>query len=223
MHSGRRERGPFFGFPNSYGSLGYALRLKIELEPVAPFIRLRHIRFDDVLDLAAAMAQVTGQRRFDGEAVDYMDATMFGRDEMYLTLGRYAHTGQPSDYTGQGIYYRSLREHRVDALTVHDYLWRWDTDWFWCSSAFGVQRSAVRRVWPTATSAAMCTEDHRRGSPLGILAKDRRPADGRPRRSWCRTWRCPSRHRGVHGFFERGWGSPRCGCACCASGDPARR
>ena len=25
----------FFGFPNSYGSLGYALRLKIELEPVA--------------------------------------------------------------------------------------------------------------------------------------------------------------------------------------------
>ena len=26
----------FHGFPNSYGSLGYALRLRIELEPVTP-------------------------------------------------------------------------------------------------------------------------------------------------------------------------------------------
>ena len=33
-------------------------------------------------------------------------------------------------------------------LTVHDYLWRWDTDWFWCSGAFGAQHPVVRRVWP---------------------------------------------------------------------------
>jgi FAD/FMN-containing dehydrogenase len=138
----------FFGFPNSYGSLGYALRLEIELEPVAPYVRLSHVRFHDVVDLAAAMAQVTSERHFGGEAVDYMDATMFGRHEMYLTLGRYADNAEPSDYTGQGIYYQSVRERRTDALTVHDYLWRWDTDWFWCSSAFGVQRPAVRRLWP---------------------------------------------------------------------------
>ena len=31
----------FHGFPNSYGTLGYALRLKIELEPVRPYVRLR--------------------------------------------------------------------------------------------------------------------------------------------------------------------------------------
>src|SRR6059058_3124092 len=32
----------FFGFPNPYGSLGYALRLKIELEPVSSYVQLRH-------------------------------------------------------------------------------------------------------------------------------------------------------------------------------------
>ena len=35
-----------------------------------------------------------------------------------------------------------------DRLTIHDYLWRWDADWFWCSRAFGVQRPMVRRLWP---------------------------------------------------------------------------
>ena len=33
-------------------------------------------------------------------------------------------------------------------MTINDYLWRWDTDWFWCSAAFGVQNRLVRRVWP---------------------------------------------------------------------------
>src|SRR3954462_15915282 len=37
----------FRGFPNSYGTLGYALRLTIELEPVRPFVRLRHVPFTD--------------------------------------------------------------------------------------------------------------------------------------------------------------------------------
>ena len=31
---------------------------------------------------------------------------------------------------------------------MHDYLWRWDTDWFWCSRAFGAQHPVVRRLWP---------------------------------------------------------------------------
>ena len=66
-----------------------------------------------------------------------------------LVLGRWADQAPAlSDYTGQAIYYRSLRERAQDALTVHDYLWRWDTDWFWCSRAFGAQHPRVRRIWP---------------------------------------------------------------------------
>src|SRR5699024_11837193 len=38
----------FRAFPNSYGCLGYAVRLKIELEEVADFIELNHVRFHDV-------------------------------------------------------------------------------------------------------------------------------------------------------------------------------
>jgi FAD/FMN-containing dehydrogenase len=138
----------FYGFPNSYGSLGYALSLEIELEPIRRHVRLRHVPFDSSAQLAAAMARITEQRSHEGVAVDYMDATLFTADEMYLTLGAYSDGGTPSDYTGQQIYYESIREQQQDTLTTHDYLWRWDTDWFWCSAAFGLGHRGVRRVWP---------------------------------------------------------------------------
>src|SRR5512137_1117233 len=37
----------FRGFPNSYGSLGYATRLTVRLVPVERFVHLRHERFAD--------------------------------------------------------------------------------------------------------------------------------------------------------------------------------
>ena len=40
----------FRAFPNSYGTLGYSTRLRIELEPVAPFVALRHVRFHSLPD-----------------------------------------------------------------------------------------------------------------------------------------------------------------------------
>jgi FAD/FMN-containing dehydrogenase len=46
------------------------------------------------------------------------------------------------------VYYRSIQRRETDYLTVRDYLWRWDTDWFWCSRAFGAQHRLVRRLWP---------------------------------------------------------------------------
>jgi FAD/FMN-containing dehydrogenase len=140
----------FHGFPNSYGSLGYALRLRIELEPVTAYVLLRHVPCGDAAGLAATIAEVVASGSHDGERVDYVDGTVFSREESYLTLATYSDTADqpPSDYTGQQIYYRSIRERRRDVLTTHDYLWRWDTDWFWCSRAFGAQRPLVRRLWP---------------------------------------------------------------------------
>jgi FAD/FMN-containing dehydrogenase len=140
----------FFGFPNSYGSLGYALRLLIELEPVTPWMSLRHVPCGDAATLAQRIAAVVAAGEYDGERVDYVDGTVFSRDESYLTLAAYTDDAPhaPSDYTGQNIYYRSIQQRRTDVLTVHDYLWRWDTDWFWCSRAFGAQNPLVRRLWP---------------------------------------------------------------------------
>jgi FAD/FMN-containing dehydrogenase len=139
----------FHAFPNSYGTLGYALRLVIDLEPVHPFVRLRHVRFTDLAALTEAVATIVAAGSFDDEPVDFLDGTVFGADEAYLTLGSWSDAAPDiSDYTGRQIYYRSIRTRDTDYLTVRDYLWRWDTDWFWCSRAFGAQNPLVRALWP---------------------------------------------------------------------------
>ncbi|MDQ1250111.1 MAG: hypothetical protein QG597_4490 [Actinomycetota bacterium] len=139
----------FFGFPNSYGTLGYAVRLRIELAPVAPYVELEHVRFDDAELLALAIAEVTDTASYGGRDVDFADGTVFSPTEHYLTLGRWVDQAPyTSDYTGNHIYYRSVASRRRDFLTVRDYLWRWDTDWFWCSGGLGVQKPWVRPLIP---------------------------------------------------------------------------
>jgi FAD/FMN-containing dehydrogenase len=142
----------FRAFPNSYGTLGYSVRLRIKLETVRPFVSLRHIRFHSLTDLVATMDRIIETGGLDGVRVDYLDGVVFTAEEAYLTLGIQTSTPGPvSDYTGRNIYYRSIQHDdgiKDDRLTIHDYLWRWDTDWFWCSRAFGAQNPTMRRLWP---------------------------------------------------------------------------
>ena len=139
----------FRTFPNSYGTLGYATRLRIELEPVRPYVRLRHVPFTDLDLLAKAIDEIVASRVYDDEPVDFIDGVVFDPARAYLTLGGWAEDVQQiSDYTGQQVYYRSIDERETDGLTAYDYLWRWDTDWFWCSAAFGAQNPKIRRLWP---------------------------------------------------------------------------
>ncbi|OBF51943.1 FAD-linked oxidase [Mycobacterium sp. 852002-53434_SCH5985345] len=150
----------FRAFPNSYGTLGYSTRLRIELEPIAPFVALRHVRFRSLPALIAAMERIIDTGGQGGTPVDYLDGVVFSAEESYLCVGRRTTTPGPvSDYTGNSIYYQSIRHDspgselaqeatKDDRLTTHDYFWRWDTDWFWCSRAFGVQNPRLRRWWP---------------------------------------------------------------------------
>ena len=155
----------FDGFVNSYGSLGYATRLRISLERVPDRVLLRHVRFDDAGLLAKTMAEIVETHEHDGQRVDGLDGVAFEPGEYYLTLARWS-DGEPnarpsevhgeansepgvtSDYTGQQVYFRSIQQRETDVLTMEDYLWRWDTDWFWCSQAMGAQHPVVRRLWP---------------------------------------------------------------------------
>jgi FAD/FMN-containing dehydrogenase len=140
------QRELFYGFPNSYGTLGYALRVRARLLPVKPYVHVRHRRHADV---AAFIADLAAQCHGDA---DFVDAVAFGPREQVVSVGRFvdalpAGLGQPSDYTFERIYYRSLRERDEDVLTAHDYLWRWDTDWFWCSKNVGAQHPLLRRLY----------------------------------------------------------------------------
>ena len=136
-----KYRDLFYGFPNSYGTLGYALKVTARTVPVKPYVRLEHVRHASPEKFFSEL-----EARCASD-LDFVDGTVFSGDEMYLTLGRFADSAPYiSDYTYEHIYYRSIRERPEDYLTVRDYIWRWDTDWFWCSKNLFVQNPLVRRL-----------------------------------------------------------------------------
>jgi FAD/FMN-containing dehydrogenase len=131
----------FFGFPNSYGTLGYALRVKAKVVPVKPYVHLTHLDYFD----AGLYFQSLEKRLRAGDA-DFVDGTAFAPDKMFITVAHFVDRAPyTSDYTYEKIYYRSIPAKHDDYLTIHDYIWRWDTDWFWCSKNLFAQNRFVRR------------------------------------------------------------------------------
>src|SRR5271165_1401926 len=91
----------YHGFPNSYGTLGYTLSLTIELEPVKPYVHLRHFRFTDPAECFAAVTQVAADGSYEGHQADFIDGVAFSLAEMYLTIGAFSDVAPwRSDYTG---------------------------------------------------------------------------------------------------------------------------
>ena len=134
----------FHAIPNSYGSLGYILRLRVKLLPASPFVKIIHQRFPDRMQFLSAMEAACAQ---SPHAPDFVEGVAFTPDDFVLTTARLTHDRGPvSDYKGMQIYYQSLRSRSEDLMTMRDFLWRWDPDWFWCSRSFGMQNPLLRRL-----------------------------------------------------------------------------
>lgn len=149
-----RNRDLFFGFPNSYGTLGYALRLRIRLVPAKKYVHIRHLHFSRARDFFCEI-----DRLQQDQNADFLEGTVFGKDDLYVSHAMLcAEAPRLSDYTHMEIYYRSIQAKTEDWLTTKDYVWRWDTDWFWCSKHFGVQIPLVRYL----TRAALNSRNYQR-------------------------------------------------------------
>jgi FAD binding domain len=132
----------FFGLPNSFGTVGYALRIRAKAIRVKKFVKLDHIRYSDPASFFRELASWCAR-----PDVDFIDGVVFGPGEHYLNVGRFVDEAPyVSDYTLEKIYYRSIRERERDYLTTLDYIWRWDTDWFWCSRLLYAQNPIIRRL-----------------------------------------------------------------------------
>jgi FAD/FMN-containing dehydrogenase len=166
----------FHGMPNSYGTLGYILKLRARTMPVKPYVELEHRRFGDAEAYFAAVGEAC---RSDA---DFVDGTIFDDDEMYLTLGRFREQAPyRSDYTWLKIYFRSIREREQDFLSVRDYLWRWDTDWFWCSKNLYVQNLPMRLLLGRKRLNSISYQKVMRWNDrVGLMAALNRLLDRRP-------------------------------------------
>jgi FAD/FMN-containing dehydrogenase len=135
------HRDLFFGFANSYGTLGYALRLRQRTLPVKPYVKVAHDKY------TAPDAFFKDLEAQCSNGADFVDGVVFGPQRQVINRASFVDTAPwLSDYGFEHIYYRSLLEKPVDYLRVQDYIWRWDTDWFWCSRNVHAQNPLVRRL-----------------------------------------------------------------------------
>lgn len=141
----------FFAFANSYGTLGYALQVKVKIVKVTPYVELEHIHCKDAQSFYQQLAAYcqSAAKLPDGVIssgeIAFIDATIFAPDNLVITLGRGCDKAPyHSDYTDKHIFYRSIASRDQDYLSIGDYIWRWDTDWFWCSKVFGAQQPWLR-------------------------------------------------------------------------------
>ena len=158
------HRDLFFGFPNSYGTLGYALRVRARTVPVKPFVELHHRQYASAYKCFAALREIS-----ESDA-DFVDGVVFDRGQMVITVGRFTDQAPwVSDYIYEKIFYRSLLQQDVDFLSVSDFIWRWDTDWFWCSKNLGAQTPFFRRLLgPSRLNSRFYTKLMRWNTRIGL-------------------------------------------------------
>ena len=95
-------------FANSYGTLGYALRLRLRTLPVKPFVRVEHLQYDR----RSRLLRCTGRRPARATA-DFVERCRLRRASLVLSCGRFVDDAPAtSDYTFERIYYRSLLDTR---------------------------------------------------------------------------------------------------------------
>jgi len=117
----------FRALPNSYGTLGYILRAKVRLMAAAPHVHLHTISFDDPVAFLEAMRAATG--RAD---VDFIEGLFYGRERLFLILARFEErVPRTDDILRHNIFYKLVTREPDVYLTTHDYLFRYDPEWFW--------------------------------------------------------------------------------------------
>lgn len=134
----------FYGMPNSYGTLGYAISAKLKLVSASPFVKLEHSKFDNLNEYFQAMEQSCKHP----ELYNFIDGAIFSPNLMVMTKATFAESAPyTSNYRQQGIYYKSIQEKDVDYLTTSDYIWRWDADSFWSTEGTVIQHPYVRQLF----------------------------------------------------------------------------
>jgi FAD/FMN-containing dehydrogenase len=117
----------FRALPNSYGTLGYILRARIRLHRAAPYVHLHVQRFDEIGRYLDAMLEAT-----EAAENDFVEGLVFDERRCFLMLGRFAASvPHVDDIVRRNVFYKLVEQRDDIYLATHDYIFRYDPEWFW--------------------------------------------------------------------------------------------
>jgi len=123
----------FKAIPNSYGTIGYVTRAKLELIEAKPYVKLFNMKYNNIDDAFEALNIAVNNKD-----ADFVDAVVYSQNNIIVVLGFMCNEPNSigdscdlSNYPRNGVYYETIKKLRYDSMTIYDYLWRWDADMFW--------------------------------------------------------------------------------------------
>lgn len=117
----------YHALPNSYGTLGYILRARIQLIPAKPYVHLTTTRFADARAYLEAMRAAT-----EDQGIDFIEGLFFSADSFFLMTARFADkVPHLDDIVRREIYYKLVQQRPDVYLSTKDYIFRYDPEWFW--------------------------------------------------------------------------------------------
>ena len=132
----------FFALPNSYGTLGYILKMKIKLIDAKKYVKITYHNYTDSKKYFIDLKIFCNTKKFN-----FVDGVVFDEKNMFIITSQFTNqVPRVSNYKYMNIYFKSILKNKVDYLTTGDFIWRWDTDWFWCSKIFGMQNTLLRFI-----------------------------------------------------------------------------
>ena len=120
----------FYAVPNSLGTFGYILKMKLKIREAKPYVRVVYESFTD------------GKKYFDeldksckDDKIDFLDGTIFGKNHLILIKG-YFEVFIPKNknkFNKTKIFWKEIESQEVTEqyFTLYDYIWRWDPDMYY--------------------------------------------------------------------------------------------
>jgi FAD/FMN-containing dehydrogenase len=136
----------FRAIPNSYGTLGYILRLRCKVVPARQAVRATYTRFNERAAFLAALEKSCALDNVD-IIPDFVEGVCFDPAHYVLVTATYCDDTPDTTNTGHTPYYQNLQKRSFAILSTQNWIWRWDPDWFWCSRFYGMENPVLRRLF----------------------------------------------------------------------------
>lgn len=134
----------FYGLPNSYGTLGYILRTRIKLHRAKPYVHLRTSRLYSTQELVNTLEKAS-----NNPENDYVESLFYSKEELYLTEVTQSDAAESvTSIYGETVFYKEISRPGKFSLTMKDYLFRYDPEWFW-AVPHSTPYNLFRKIAPT--------------------------------------------------------------------------
>lgn len=126
----------------SYGTLGILTRVKFELIPAKPFIKIIYQKHSNLNDFLKAIQEIYKKKN-----IDFMDGLIHSGSEFILCKGTFSDEAPfVNDYTKKP-YYQSSRILPEDYIDTHGYFFRYDPDCHWIARNYGLENRIIRSLF----------------------------------------------------------------------------